>query len=125
MTLEEEVARMIDPYVFDPVLADDYEDVEAARKHVLAIARAILARVVPAGWRTIESAPRDETPVDLWMEAGYRVRDAHWGETEVDEDEVAGFAWLDEHGDWIEGEDNRATHWMPLPPPPAARGEGT
>jgi hypothetical protein len=73
------------------------------------------------GWRPIESAPKDGTPVDLWMSRGYRVTDAHWGEMEPDDDgeDWPDHAWFDDHGDMVEGEDNRATHWRPVPDAPA------
>jgi hypothetical protein len=72
-------------------------------------------------WQPIETAPRDGTVIDGWLQfyrdgvpsSGSRVADmAH---------EVAG--WVDGDGDEIEwqdtfGKETRLTHWMPLPAPP-------
>lgn len=91
-------------------------------------------------WKTMESAPKDGTPVDLWIvrpgldPQQCRVPDCHWGRvTAYYEEEVNSAkspAWVCEqigHGGepyWGEvewGDDEagqRVTHWMPLPQPP-------
>lgn len=69
------------------------------------------------GWRTMESAPKDGTKIDLWCEdrcsKGLRIPNCYWI--------VDGMAWAGPfpqlYGPYI------ATHWRPLPPPPN-KGEG-
>lgn len=83
------------------------------------------------GWQDIETAPKDGTVIDLWVDSGCRITDAYWGEPEVDrnfrDDEEDGWdaapGWLKNVGfsTYCLGEDERATHWMPLPPPPKAK----
>lgn len=55
-------------------------------------------------WKEIESAPKDGTPVLLWVENGCTIAE-FWPP-----------AWYSETGAVIESE---PTHWMPLPEPPA------
>jgi len=73
------------------------------------------AKLDKAKWQPIESAPRDGTPVDLWMAAtneydAYLIPNCSY---DVD-DEL-----------WFEGElvevDGTPTHWMPLPDAPEQR----
>lgn len=83
------------------------------------------ARLREAGWRDIESAPRDGTEMDLWCDIeGYRPG------------RVTNCVWM--HGpsgpDWYtRGERGwepigaigvTPTHWMPLPPAPARKALG-
>lgn len=62
-------------------------------------------------WRSIETAPKDGTPVDLWLSAG----DRGW--------RIADCSWSDDSG-WIDAEYQRTpkmltvTHWMPIPEGP-------
>jgi hypothetical protein len=71
---------------------------------------------VKTGWRTIESAPRDGTRVDLWDRSGHRWTDAHWGVHYWRHGMPAG------EPSWgrgtIDGPAPDPTHWMPLPAPP-------
>jgi len=70
-------------------------------------------------WRSIDSAPKDGTPVDLWginhlrhKRSGERLTNVAWGRLTD---------WLgNERDDWKtgRGEDFQPTHWMPLPQPP-------
>lgn len=76
----------------------------------------------PEGWRPIETAPKYETSVDLWVENGtcehgWRITDAWWC--------ADAQAWLTSDADYgmpgnCLGPDDRATYWMPRPAPPAA-----
>lgn len=73
-------------------------------------------------WRDIESAPKDGTHVDIWIN-GFRKTDAKWDESQN--------RWK-----WFEcfvGPDKRTkrysfssraevTHWMPIPAPPKDSG---
>lgn len=71
-------------------------------------------------WQPIETAPRDETSVDLWVEGkrfGWRVPNAWWCPTEQ--------AWITSDADYGEpgtciGPMDKATHWQPLPKAPGA-----
>ncbi len=76
-----------------------------------AIHEAVLAERQRCAWQPIETAPRDGTPVDLWMKGGYRVV----------------YFSMDEHGRWVREEGypvvtrvltEEPTHWMPSPRPP-------
>ena len=73
-------------------------------------------------WRLIESAPKDGTPVDLWVVfplGGHRWVNAKW--LESGNHSCSGAA------DWCSAgniplhaftQKPKATHWMPLPLPP-------
>lgn len=73
-------------------------------------------------WKTIDSAPKDGTPIDLWAAereryVNSRISDCQFvngrwvhHRTVYDDDEFTG-------GDDMAQVFN-ATHWMPLPPPP-------
>ncbi len=54
-------------------------------------------------WRSIDTAPRDGTPVDLWHRAGFIEHELWW----TDDD-----CWTSLRTD------ESYTHWMPIPPPP-------
>lgn len=76
---------------------------------------------VPPGWMPIESAPKDwgVTTFDVWRR-NTRVADCWWG-TPTYGAKIGGVVHqtgYDSDGpvyDYVDG----ATHWMPLPPPPA------
>ena len=98
MSLEDEVARMIDGEAFEAgpvygsvaIVPRPYRRDEAVAK-----ARAILARVVPEGWVVV---PREAT--EVMVEAGWIDKE------DVNPDEI-----------W-------SAMLASAPPPPAARGEG-
>lgn len=65
-------------------------------------------------WRTIDSAPKDGTPVDLWA-SGQRWTDCTW----------TGAYWFTPYGVYDSGAEMELhghipTHWMPITPPPGA-----
>jgi hypothetical protein len=60
-------------------------------------------------WQPIETAPKDGTPVDLWTAEDGRFADACWNSTRR--------RWETQ---WERLANSVPTHWMPLPPPPAA-----
>ena len=64
-------------------------------------------------WRSMESAPKDETTVDLWTSAGERLADCHYcvstGTWKY---------WLD--GRWVHIV-STPTHWMHLPAAPEGK----
>lgn len=73
------------------------------------------------GWRSIETAPRDGTKIDVWN-GQERVADVAWRMHGCWNDEQLGPTWSFEewHHDerhWHEV-DPAPTHWMPLPSPP-------
>lgn len=97
------------------------------------------------GWQPIETAPKDGTKIDVWVrdfsigEAGVvtfqdvgRVTEVYWGEevyhyfgdtgTKREPDERWVY-WDCPHHARLEVGGRRATHWMPLPAPPAAEEE--
>ena len=89
-------------------------------------------------WLNIETAPRDGTEIDLWIEGqvgrtgdsmGRRATNCHYSPVND--------TWIDSSGEWVTGlyfyDDEgercfdptnksakaaRATHWMPCPEPP-------
>lgn len=69
-------------------------------------------------WRPIETAPKDERFVDLWVEVSgvyIRITDCWWCPERS--------TWLVGPGNWDGPEDivsqgGTPTHWMPLPPQP-------
>lgn len=68
-------------------------------------------------WQPIETAPKDGSEVLIYGDLGGRVKvcwwnGAHW-QWEYDNDVTYGQAIQSEY----------ATHWMPLPAPPAEEGE--
>ncbi len=66
-------------------------------------------------WQPIETAPRDGTSVDLWIESGrggYRLENHCF---------ING-SWRDENGlPFGNPVTSSATHWMPLPEPPEGK----
>jgi hypothetical protein len=78
-----------------------------------AVARAALDAV--PRWRPIESAPKDGTPVDLWVD-GRRWTNMEWNSTSPCNPYGA---WKPEGASWEEELSClNPTHWMPLPEPP-------
>lgn len=69
-------------------------------------------------WRSIETAPKDGTPVDLWTNRGERITDAIWKDNFWKYWGIGGFETMEYCR--IEG---IATHWMELPQPPASEGK--
>ena len=78
-------------------------------------------------WQPIETAPRDGTEIDVWVD-GHRVCNVHWsfsrsGTTGEPIDDPAWDGWA------VDGASGQSytpnyvrgtpTHWMPLPEPPA------
>lgn len=79
-------------------------------------ASAVLA--ILDAWQPIETAPRDETPVDLWScKEGKRYADCRWRWVP----ELGRPYWFARTGGrmWNVGTDEHFTHWRPLPEPPA------
>ena len=80
------------------------------------------------GWRDIESAPRDGTPLLLYSpgldaDQWYRIDgmpNIVVGLWEVEADRPGGGRWLSDVGDIGEGliVTLKPTHWQPLPAPP-------
>lgn len=83
-----------------------------------AVTEAILAELGKqgAGWRPIETAPKDGTKIDLWVywpEHGEsrRATNAYWHEDRLD-------WWIDGYCVNQYAHCPKITHWMPLPPAP-------
>ena len=68
-------------------------------------------------WYDIASAPKNGSPVDLWIN-GYRVTNCQWDETKKEWTE----GWLDNEGKYQSFAVMWAppTYWMPIPEPPIA-----
>lgn len=79
------------------------------------------------GWMPIETAPRDGTKVDVWMEVYPSPRSMGWGDSfRACDVWWADGAWVRMHqGKPTELFDGYITHWMPLPAPPAQPQKGT
>ena len=87
-----------------------------------------------SGWHPIETAPKDGTHIDIWMN-GKRYADVFWsfsrkvstGER-IDDPIWDGWAWDGTVGmsytpNYVPGKGERATDWMPIPEPPSVRPE--
>ncbi len=126
----EAVARIIDPEAFilfrrfDDGLAVMAEHLRPCREAALTKARSILdflALSAPAeeGWRPIETAPTDGTPVDLWVDIVEEAPNSFHLENEphrVARTYYADYRWFGGEWPW------KPTHWRPLPAPPAEEG---
>lgn len=118
--------------------------IEDMRRTLAALPRPVgRGEIIEEAWQPIESAPKDGTPVDLWVSRpgtippGVRSIDARWLDgawreyAEWDDDEDDGREWFAEIGQTLPVETSvcKATHWMIVAPPralqPAApEGEG-
>ncbi len=72
-------------------------------------------------WRDISTAPKDGTRALVWIDLR--------GEHITDRSYATIGCWDEFWGVWRDGHvgpqlRERPTHWMPLPPPPAPKGEG-
>jgi hypothetical protein len=69
-----------------------------------------------AGWRPIETAPKDGTHILMWRpsKAGAVVKEAWWQTDSPFGPGWGGHGWM--YSTWLQ-----PTHWMPLPPPPSDR----
>lgn len=100
-------------------------------------------------WQPIETAPKDATRVDLWLvsdrnPAGFRKADAYrcygggkWPDVWLaDGSRYVNFSRFhnpdDDYEEYVQPGNTahpkaiswvKATHWMPLPPPPEPQGE--
>lgn len=80
---------------------------------------------VKEGWKPIESAPKNGTPIDLWC-GGARITDAYWGRPHHSCGEYGAFCdscptydgWCDMDGYITDREGHAPTHWMPRPSAP-------
>lgn len=79
-------------------------------------------------WQPIETAPKDGTMIDLWVDGDYpqRYSDAHWGKGGHECGEMGEYCdsdWHSQEEGWtcsfgMPIPENKVTHWLPLPPPP-------
>lgn len=69
-------------------------------------------------WRTIDSAPRDGTPILVEDLDLHVVREVFWKPSWYGDTTIAG--WMIANCDEEYGHYVRAIHWMPLPEPPPA-----
>jgi len=65
------------------------------------------------GWKPIETAPKDNTEIDIWVLDGYRVPNCRWVMGSWKEFGTNGF----EAQDWMDLE-SPATHWRHTPAAP-------
>lgn len=89
--------------------------------------RDTLARMEPVGWRPIETAPKDGTEIDVWINGEFPGRrtdvswrkptDSEWWVHGGDTIETPDATWHDCFGPL--GSCEQPTHWQPLPTPPA------
>lgn len=68
-------------------------------------------------WEPIATAPKDGTPVDLWIPAGATGNESGTSSRATDCQFIAGEWQL--NGEWSLPWLQEATHWMRLPDPPA------
>lgn len=78
-------------------------------------------------WQPIETAPRDGTVIDLWIECrlqvvnSYRAPNCTW--VDIDDRRLVYSGWVITNNQWfpdhfLSTELLVPTHWMPLPEPP-------
>lgn len=113
-----------DPADFDiDAFIKRFEDLEIAMEVILQAAKNWQTLVdarkdATAGeWLPIETAPRDDFPVDLWYEDQdglfyYRVPDCRWSRAHE--------YWVNKEGLPADMK-NYPTHWMPVPEPPTEK----
>lgn len=89
----------------------------------------LTARIAEMTWQPIDTAPRDGTVVDLWIDET-RFADCYWGLPEHSCGEAEGYCDSEWHGmkdGWIDGTLNQPiselsfdqpSHWMPRPAAP-------
>jgi hypothetical protein len=82
------------------------------------------------GWRPIETAPKDGTVIDVWRE--YQRETVYWGFPPHECGEMGQYCDSDWHsirtpgwicstfGEFVGGEHDPFTHWMPIQPGPGA-----
>jgi len=86
-------------------------------------------------WRTIDSAPKDGTTIDVWIvqfsieggrliarDKGRRIPDAWWGTPYYGDKREWDKQWVARDGAWtepLESDTYSITHWMPLPESPS------
>ncbi len=103
----------------------------------VAIGRDIIAAL--PGWRSMDSAPKDGTKIDVWSQSfkiragkllpdglGRRVAEAFWGKPYYGDEREWEDQWVYYAGRWtdpIESDETSITHWMHLPVPPSTPGE--
>ena len=73
-------------------------------------ARASVKLAIPTGWQPIETAPKDQTPIDIWANGRRMPNMSRFG---VDNKDVYFDATTSECVFIVV-----VTHWMPLPTPP-------
>ena len=85
-------------------------------------------RVTAGEWHPIETAPRDGTPIDLWVQPYngrcHRRVDMWWLKSQKWHGWRGGACHIGLNGlpvgDYIPS-NHKVTHWMPLPAPPEAK----
>lgn len=78
-------------------------------------------------WQPIETAPKDGTVIDLWVN-GRRRACCYWDAFDYDEPDDECDGWRQSYAECVPGlggfelgENEKPTHWMPLPNPPLER----
>lgn len=74
-------------------------------------------------WQPIETAPKDGTIVDLWVQGAMQAN-GEYSQRRSPQCHSNGWDWISPlDGDWEYGGGRmwgcRPTHWMPVPAPPA------
>ena len=87
---------------------------------------------VEGGWRPIETAQKDGTVIDLWMDGEFagRISDCYWGKMSHccgEDGDYCDSDWHSTPPGWVTDwghcfELGNVTHWRPLPPPPKQEG---
>lgn len=79
------------------------------------------AALAAQDWQPIETAPKDETAIDLWSSRGFRLPKCAWDVVEYaptpHEPDVYGWTSVDGHGSVERA--GPFTHWRPLPASPS------
>lgn len=108
----EAMNRLRDPLPQRFTVSVDANACAAARQTLAEIDAAIADAQAGDGWRTMDSAPRDGSPI---VSIGFRTEPRIVKYVAPLSSRSPGW-WATAPGRW----DFRPTHWMPLPPPPTA-----
>ena len=109
------------------LLADSDDD----RKRIAEL-EAEVAGLREPKWQPIETAPRDGTVIDVWMQSYFW--DADGQRQLAVEMRIPNAIWFDQMWTNVDGNPHEDldgftyvefTHWMPLPPPPASARDQT
>lgn len=83
--------------------------------------RAVAAFVLAQQWQSIESAPKDGSPIVVWPPTWTGISScARWNEDKYAKNPKPYWSRVDDGGRVMASRGNPPTHWMPLPAAPTS-----